>query len=186
MAKVRDVVSNLVQILDMRQGEAERRVEVMHKIQAYLVEESRALLEESLDRLQGRIVADAADITWGTVAVLVSPEGTVTAKAIYGDENSDPWLARLKSEGFHVMTLDVFSSLIQTLKSEVAEGNLIPIIEFLKANARIEIPLMYPDTAPAPAAQQPSEKAISSRWEPSDFLPAPFPHPPLPRGLFRH
>ncbi len=138
MAKVRDVVSNLVQILEMRRGEAERRVEVMHEMQTYLVEESRALLEESLDRLQSRISTDAADITRGTVVVLMSPEGTVTAKAIYGDENSNPWLTRLKSEGFHVMTLHEFLSLIQSLKSKVAERNSIPIvIEFLKANAKI-------------------------------------------------
>ncbi|TRZ50567.1 MAG: hypothetical protein D4S01_06445, partial [Dehalococcoidia bacterium] len=103
----------------------------------------------------------------------------------YSDENSDPYLRRLKSQGFYILTLPGLSDFIQTLRSKVAEGDLIPIIEFLRANARPEMPLGYSGVSPARTAGQPGKPANSSRWKLTDFLPAPFPRPPLPRGLFK-
>jgi len=190
MAEVKRVVSNLVQMLEAKQNEAIDLVDTMHQLQSYLDGESKNIIQGGLDRLLTAIRAEATKITGGrisgwSVVVLISPEGTVTAKEIYGDENCDPWLTRLKSEGFHVMTLDVFSSLIQTLRSEVTEGNLIPIIKFLRANAKMEMPLVYQDVSPVPTVEQPREPTTSSRWKLSNFLPARFPHPPLPRGLFK-
>jgi len=191
MGEVKGVVSKLVQMLEVKQKEAEGLVDTMHQLQSYLDGESKNIIQGGLDRLLTTIRAEATKLTGGRISrwpvvVLISPEGRVTVKEIYGDENSDPWLTRLKSEGFQVMTLNIFSSFIQSLKSEVAEGNLIPIIEFLKANAKIEIPLVYPDASPIPPFEQPGEPSTLSQWKLSDFLPAPFPHPPLPRGLFRH
>ncbi len=190
MDDVKSVVSNLVQMLEARQRESTNLVDTMHQLQSYLDGESKNIVQGSLDRLLTTIMAEATRLTGGrisgwSVMVLISPEGTVTVKEIYGDMNAGPWLARLKSEGFYVITLHEFSSLIHSLKSEVAEGNLIPIIEFLKANARIETPLVYPDASPVPAVEQPREPATSSRWKPSAFLPAPFARRPLPRGLFK-
>ena len=190
MGKVKDVVSTLVQMLEVRQKEAKSLVDTMHELQSYLDGESKNIIQGGLDRLLTRIRAEATELTGGRISrwqvvVLISPEGAVTVKEIYGDENSAPWLTRLKSEGFRVMTLHVFSSLIQSLKSEVAEGNLIPVIEFLKANAKIETPLVYPDLSRAPAVEPPREPSTSSGWKLSDFLPALPPHLPLPRGLFK-
>jgi hypothetical protein len=190
MDDVKRVVSNLVQTLEARQKEATDLVDTMHQLQSYLDGESKNIIQGGLDRLLTTISAEAMKLTGGMISrwqvvVLGSPEGRVSVKEIYGDENSAPWLTRLKSEGFHVMTLHVFSSFIQSLKSEVAEGNLIPIIEFLKANAKIEMPLVYPDASAVLAVEQPREPSTSPRWKPSDFLPARFSHPPLPRGLFK-
>jgi len=190
MGEVRRVVSNIVQMLEAGQKAAADLVDTMHQLQSYLDGESKNIIQGGLDRLLTTARAEAIKLTGGRISrwqvvVLISPEGRATVKEIYGDENRDPWLVRLKAEGFQVMTLHVFSSLIQSLKSEVAEGNLIPIIEFLKANAEIEMPLVYPDASPVPPVEQPREPATSSQWKLSDFLPARFPHPPLPRGLFK-
>ena len=184
MGEVKRVVSNLVEMLDRGQKEAGSLVDPMHRLQSYLEEEPKNILQGSLDRLLSRIRAEAAKITSGLVVVLVSPAGRVSVDSVtYFDENSDPWLRRLKSEGFQVMRLDSFSSLIQSLKSEVAEGNLVPIIEFLRANTKLERAPVY---SPVPALREsPPREASSSGWKPSDFLPAGPPHPPLPKGLFK-
>lgn len=190
MDEVKHIVSNLVQMLEASQKEATNLVDTMHQLQSYLGGESKNIIQGGLDRLLTAIRAEATKLTGGMISrwqvvVLISPKGRVTVGETYSDENSDHWLIRLKSEGFYVMTLDVFSSLIQTLKSKVAEGNLIPIIAFLRANAKIEMPLVYQDVSPVPTVEQPRQPSTSSRWKPTDFLPAPFPHPPLPRGLFK-
>ncbi len=44
-------------------------------------------------------------------------------------------LKRLKCQGFSILTLEGFRFFIKSLKSEVAEGNLILVIQFLRANA---------------------------------------------------
>lgn len=190
MDKVKDVVSNLVQMLEAGQKELTNFVGTVHQLQTYLDAESKNLVQRGLDRLLTTIRAEATKFAGGgisrwQVVVLISPQGRVTVKEIYGDENSDPWLTRLKSEGFQVMTLPIFLSLIQSLRSEVAQGNLIPIIEFVKANTEIEVPVIYSNASPVPAVEEPRKPSTSSRWRLSDFLPAPFPRPPLPRGLFK-
>ena len=179
MSEVKRVVSNLVLMLDRGQKEAKILVEPMHQLQSYLEEAIKTAIQESLDRLLSRIRAEAANITWGSVVVLVSPEGRVTVGKTYTDEDSDPWLKRLKSQDFCVLRLPGFSYFIHSLKTEVAEGNLMPVIEFLRANAKS--PSVY---SPAPAIRE-SEQHASSGWKLSDFLPAGPPYPPLPRGLFK-
>jgi len=183
MGEVKRVVSNLVEMLDRGQKEAGSLVDPMHRLQSYLEEEPKNILQASLDRLLSRIRAEAVKITRGSIVVLVSPEGMVTVGETYSDENSDPRLRRLKSQGFRVMRLDRFSYLIDSLKSEVADGILIPVIEFLRANTKFEWPSVY---SPAPAlTESQRELSTSSEWKPFDFLPALPPHPPLPRGLFK-
>ncbi len=179
MGEVKRVVSNLVQMLEASRKEAESLVGVMHELQSYLEEESKTIIQGSLDRLLSRIRAEAAKITRGLVVLLVAPEGMVTVDKTYSDENSDPYLRRLKSQDFHILKLPGFSHFIQSLKSQVAEGNLIPAIEFLRANAKS--PSVY---SPIPAIRESGQHA-SSEWKASDFLPALPPHPPLPRGLFK-
>jgi hypothetical protein len=155
----------------------------MYKMQTYLVEESKTVVEGSLDRLLSRISAEAAEITSGSVVVLVSPEARVTVEKTYTDEDTDPYLRRLKSQDFYVLTLPQFSCFIQSAKSQVAEGRLIPVIKFLIANTRFGLTPVY---SPAPTLKEsPPHEPSSSQWKLSDFLPAPFPHPPLPRGLFK-
>jgi hypothetical protein len=190
MDNVRRIVSSLMQILEDRQKEAESLANTMHQLQNFLDEESKNIIQGGLDRLLTATREEAARLTGGRVrgwpvVVLVSPEGTVTVKEIYGDENSDPWLTRLKSEGFQVMTQKLFSSFIRSLKSEVAKGNLIPVIEFLRANVKMKISLGYPDASPGPPVEHLREPSTSSQWKLPDFLPARFPRPPLPRGLFK-
>ena len=185
MGKVREAVSNLVQMLEASRKEAKSLVNTMHELQGYLEQESNTIICGGLDRLLSRIRAEAAKITTGSVVVLVSPEDRVTVEKTYSDEDSDPWLRRLKSQGFYILTLPRFSYFIQSLKSQVAEGNLIPVIEFLRANAKFRSPPAY---SPAPAvkqSEQRGEPSTSAGWKASDFLPALPPHPPLPRGLFK-
>jgi len=64
-------------------------------------------------------------------------------------------------------------------------GNWMPVIEFLKANASIERSLAYPAAPPLRKAEESREPFTSSKWKPSDFLPARPPFPLLPRGLFK-
>ena len=197
MGELGRVVSNLVQMLETGRKETESRVEVMHEMQTYLVEKSKTVVEGSLDRLMSRINADAAEITRGTAVVVVSHEGRVTVKETRADKESDPYLRRLKSEHFKVLTLSEFSRIIESVKVQVAKGNLMPVIIFLMANTRPRPTRVY-SPAPIPKASSPVEpsllptvgespnrEATPSKWKLSDFLPAPFPHPPLPRGLFK-
>jgi len=83
------------------------------------------------------------------------------------------------------MRLDGFSSLIQSLKSQVAEENWLPVIEFLRVNTKFDWTPVYLPTPAARKAEQPPESSTSGEWKLSDFLPALPPHPPLPRGLFK-
>ncbi|MBA7565103.1 hypothetical protein ES708_06778 [subsurface metagenome] len=182
MDKVKHVVSNLVQMLDRDQKGAKSLAGIIDELQSYLEEESKTIIEESLDRLLSRIRAEAAKIISGSGVVLVSPEGTASVEETY-NIHSDFWLERLKSQGFSILTLEQFRSFVQSLKSEVADGNLIPVIEFLRANTKFEWPSVY-SPAPALTESEPREPS-SSEWKLSDFLPALPPHPPLPRGLFK-
>ena len=182
MGEVKHVVSNLVQMLDRGQKEAKSLAGIIDELQSYLEEESKTIIEESLDRLLSRIGAEAAKIISGSGVVVVSPEGRVSVKENY-HIHSDSWLERLKSQGFSILTLEQFRAFIQSLKSEVAAGNLIPVIEFLRANTEFGSAPAY---SPAPTLRESErEPSAPSRWKPSDFLPALPPHPPLPRGLFK-
>jgi len=188
MGAVKDVVRNLTKMLDGAQEEAKSLVGTFHQLQTYLEEEPKTILQESLDRLLSRIRAEAAKITGGKitrmlVVVLVSPEGKTSVGETY-DVNSDSWLERLKSQGFSILTLEQFRSFVQSLKSEVAEGDLIPAIEFLRANTEFGLPPAY---SPATVLRESEhgEPSAPSGWKPSDFLPGLPPHPPLPRGLFK-
>lgn len=182
MSGVKRVVSNLVQMLDRGQKEAKSLAGIIDELQSYLEEESKTIIEESLDRLLSRIGAEAAKIISGSGVVLVSPEGRTSVKENY-HIHSDFWLERLKSQGFSILTLEQFRAFIQSLKSEVADGNLIPVIELLKANEEFESAPAY---SPAPALRESERREPSSSgWKLSDFLPALPPHPPLPRGLFK-
>jgi len=185
MNEVKRVVSNLMQMLDGAQKEAESLAGIMDELQSYLEEESKTIIGESLDRLLNTIRAEATKITRGSVVVLVSPEESVSVGETY-DINSDSWLERLKSQGFFILTLEQFRSFVQSLKSEVAEGNWIPVIEFLKANAKFEWPPVYLPTLGAKESEQPREASSSSEWKLPGWLPAfPWEGPPLPRGLFK-
>ncbi len=184
MGEVRRVVSNRVQMLEAKQKEAADLADTMHQLQSCLDGESKKIIQEGLDRLLVRIRVEAAKRTAGLAVVLISPEGW----GIVGDTyniNSDSWLERLKSQGFSILTLEQFRSFVQSLKSEVAEGNLIPVIEFLRANTKFDWAPVYSPTPAVRKAEQPPEPSTSSEWKLSDFLPALPPHPPLPRGLFK-
>ena len=182
MGKVKDVVANTVQMLEVWQKEAESLVDPINQLQNYLDEEPGIVIQASLDQLLSRIRAEVAKITRGSVVVLVSPEGRISVGETY-DINSDSWLERLKSEGFSTLTLEQFRAFIQSLKSEVAGGNTIPIIEFLRANTEFGSAPAY-SLAPA-LRESHGEPSTSSAWKLSDFLPALPPHPPLPKGLFK-
>ena len=181
MRAVKEKVRDLMNMLDRESRQAKSLVDTMHQLQTCLEQESKTIIHGSLDRLLVRIKAEAAKRTSGLVVVLVSPEGWVSVGETY-NINSDSWLERLKSQGFWILRLDEFSSFIDSLKSEVAGGNSIPVIAFLRANTQFPWPLEYSPPAHRVSQQSPT----SSRWKLSDFLPAAFPHPPLPRGLFRH
>lgn len=168
MRAVKEKVRDLIDMLDRESKEAESLVDTMHRLQSYLEEEPKSIIQNSLDRLLSTIRAEAAKITRGSV-VLISPEGRVTVEETYWDENSDPRLRRLKSQVFSILRLDGFSYFINSLKSEVAEGNW-PIIEFLRANTKFESPVYSP--APAIRESEQGKPSAPSRWRPSDFLPA--------------
>lgn len=185
MGEVKLIVSNLMQMLDREQKKAKSLVGIMDELQSYLEEESNTIICGGLDRLLSRVRMEVDNLIGGSARVFISPEGRVTVGTTYSDEDSDSRLKRLKLQDFSILRPDGFSAFIQSLKSEVAAGNWMPVIEFLRANAKIEMPFTYPSTLPAREVERPREAPASSGWKPSDFLPAPPPHPPLPRGLFK-
>jgi len=180
MGKVKDVASSTMQMLEIWRKQAESLVDTIDQLQSYLDEEPKNIIQESLDRLLSRIKAEAAKKISGSSVVLVSPEGRTSVGETY-DINSDSWLERLKSKGFFILTLEQFRAFVQSLKSEVTEGNLVPVIELLRANEEFELAPAY---SPTPAMRE-SSKPSSLEWKLSDFLPALPPPPPLPRGLFK-
>ncbi|GAI13582.1 unnamed protein product, partial [marine sediment metagenome] len=107
MGKVKDVVSNIAQMLEVRQKQAESLVDTIDQLQSHLEEEPRTIIQESLDRLLSRIKAEAAKIISGSGVVLVSPEGKVNVRETY-NIHSDSWLERLKSQGFFILTVEQF------------------------------------------------------------------------------
>jgi len=185
MGEVKGVVSNLMGMLEVKQKEARSLPDTMHRLQSYLDGESKNIVWEGLERLLSAVRAEADKITGGPVVVLISPKGKVTVDKTHSGEDSDPYLRRLKSQGFYILTLPGFSYFIHSLESEVAKGNLVPIIESLRENTKIGKPLSYSDISSA-AAEQPREAPATREWRLSDFLPARFPHLPLPGRLFRH
>jgi hypothetical protein len=187
MGAVKDTVHNLVQMLDSGAEEAKSWADTMHELHSYLEAESKTVIHESLDRLLTTVRTAVAKRIGGSVVILVSPEERVTVDVSYSDEESDPRLRRLKSQGFSILTLPRFSYFIQQLKSEVAQGNLIPgVIEFLRANTKFDWAPVYLPSPAVRKAEQPSESSSSSEWKLTDFLPAfPWEGPPLPRGLFK-
>ena len=78
MGEVEREVSSLVQVLDRESKEAGDLVDPMHRLQSYLEEEPKNILQGSLDHLLSRIRAKATKITGELVVVLVSPEGRVS------------------------------------------------------------------------------------------------------------
>jgi hypothetical protein len=197
MGKVNDVVSNLVQMLEARRKEKESQVEIMDEIQTYLGDRSKTVVEVGLNRLLNRINAEAVEITGGTPVVIVSLTGKATLKKTRTNKEIDSYLRRLQSQNFRVLTLPEFSHVIESFKSQVAKGNLIPVIRFLMANTRPRPTRIY-SPAPVPKTSLPSEpsplpiaeeslnrQTSPSKWNVSDFLPASFPNPPLPRGFFK-
>jgi len=186
MGAVKDKVRDLMRMLDKGRKEAESIADTMDELQSYLEKESNTIICGGLDRLLSRVRMEVDNLIGGSARVLVSPEGKVTVGNTYSDEDSDSRLKRLKSQDFCILRPDDFSAFIKSLKSEVAAGNWMPVIEFLRANAKIEMPFVYPSTSPIREVERPREAPASSGWKPSDFLPALPPHPPLPRGLFKH
>jgi len=186
MGKVKDVVSNLVQMLEASRKEAESRVETMHRLQDCLEEKTKSIIQESLDRLLSRVRMEADNLIGGSARVLISPEERVTVGTTYSDEDSDPWLKRLKAQDFYILRPDGFSAFIKSLKSEVAQGNLLPVIEFLRANTKFEWTPVYLPTPAVRKAEQPPEPSPPSKSKISDWLPMPpWKGPPLPRRLFK-
>jgi hypothetical protein len=186
MGKIKDVVSNLVQMLDSGVEEAKSLVDTMHKLQSYLDAESKTIIEASIDRLLNTIRMEAAKRTTGSVVVIVSPEDRVTVDVTYSDEDSDPYLKRLKSQDFSILRLASFSYFIESLKSEVAEGDCVPAIHFLRANTQFESTSVYLPSPAVRKAEQPPEPSPSSKSKISDWLPMPpWEGPPLPRRLFK-
>ena len=186
MGKAKDVVSNLAQMLDSGVEEAKSLVETMHRLQDCLEEKTKSIIQESLDRLLSRVRMEADNLIGGSARVLISPEERVTVGTTYSDEDSDPRLRRLKSQGFYILTLSGFTSFIWSLKSDVAQGNWVVAIEFLRANTKFEWTPVYLPTPAVRKAEQPSEPSTSSEWKLPGWLPAfPWEGPPLPRRLFK-
>jgi len=183
MGAVKQAVSELVRMLNRRQKEAKRLPITLDRLEKYLTEKPKEIIHFSLFLLLTRIEGEAAKRT-RSVVVFISPELRVSVGETH-NVNSDSWLERLKSQGFTILTLEQFRSFIRSLQLEVSQGNYMPAIEFLRANAEFQRPSPYPAPS-ARKAEEPRESSAPSEWKASDFLPALPPHPPLPRGLFKH
>ena len=184
MGEVERVVSELIEMLDRSQKEAEVSASVMDQLDIFLEQESNAIIRDNLSRLLSKIEKEAAKRA-GRIVIVISPEDKIRIVETSGAVESDPYLMALKSRDFYVLTLSDFSSLIEALKSEVARPRRLSIIELLMANAEFVAPLLYLAAPPVGTAEKRHEKPNRSSWKLSDLLPAPPLHPPMPRGLFR-
>lgn len=183
MGAVKRATSQLLRMLDRQQKEAKRLPVIIDKLEEYLKKKPKEIIDWSLFLLQYRIEAEAAKRTPRLPVIIVSPDSTVSL----GDTNdvaSDSWLKRLRSEGFSVLTLEQFQSFIKSLQLQVKQEDYMPAINFLKANAKLQLALPFP-VSYAGKPENPHKPPVPSKWKPSDFGPAPFPLPPLPKGLFK-
>lgn len=182
MGAVKRKVSELMQVLDREQKEAKRLPVIMGKLEHCLKEKPMKIIDFNLFLLQFTIEAEAARMTLGLPVVLISPHLAISVVESQ-DMESDFRLKRLKSEGFSILTLEQFQAFIKQLQSQVKLENYLAAIKFLKANAR----LWMTSTASVPSggkAVEPRKRPVSQkRWKPTDFLPAPFPFRPFPKGL---
>lgn len=186
MGAIKHKVSHLARMLERERREVKRLVSVIESLQTYLEEEPKRIICRSLDHLARTILAEAARRTFGSAVVIISPEGGVIIGETYQEDwNRYSWLNRLKSEGFFIVTAREFTLLVESLKSEVSRGEWQRSVEFLRANKSNE----ESPASRVPASEirkRPHDKVSqSSGWKISDFLPAPPPYPPLPRGLFK-
>ena len=137
MGAVKQAVSDLMRMLNRRQKEAARLPATLDRLESYLREEPKKIIHLNLFLLLTRIEGEAARKTRETVVVFISPEGMVSVRETH-NVKSDSWLERLKSQEFSVLSLEEFKSFVQSLKSQVAQGNFIPTIEFLRANTEFQ------------------------------------------------
>lgn len=171
MAPISDVVAELMAMLDGFQEEAKGLSGTIERLTNWFDLEPKRLITESLDAVLSKVRRDAPKEPFKPRLVLMSPEGRVR---ILSAGHAVP-------EGY--LVLNIFQ-LSRFLKSQVAKGNWMPAVGFIRANREIRGIPWYPTTRPRESKPAVSEQP-GERWNLSDFLPAPPPYPPLPRGLFK-
>lgn len=183
MGALKRKVSQLTRLLDRGQKQANRLPVIMDKLEHYFKEKPKEIVDLSLFLLQYSIDCEAAKGAQRLAVVIISPDLAVNVNETR-DMDSDSWLQRLKSEGFAVLTLEQFRSLIRYLRLGLTQEKYMPAIKFLKANADFQTTLspMVPSVRKVKGHGKPS---ASSKWKLSDLLPAPPPHLPVPKAFFK-
>lgn len=137
MGEVEREISKLMMMLDRMLKEAESSASVMEELDRFLEQESSAIIQESLDRLLSEVENEVTQRAGSPVFVRISPTYNISIEEIHGDVDSNPYVMRLRSEGFIIKTISDFSTLVEALKSRAAGPKRVDIIEFLMANVNM-------------------------------------------------
>ena len=174
MAPLKDVVTQLMATLDGLSEEAKDLSGTIERLTSWFEQESKRLIMESLDTILNEVIRNGPEDPFKP-HLLMSANGRVST---LGTDHARP-------QGYRLLTVGELLRLIESLKSQVAKGKWLPAVEFIKANRKVRGLTIRPaarlEQSKPPVTKQPDEAG----WKPSDFLPAPPPYPPLPRGLFK-
>jgi hypothetical protein len=171
MAPLKEVVTELMAMLDGLSEEAKELSGTTERLTNWFEQESKRLIMESLDTILSEVMRNDPEDPFKP-HLLMSANGRVST---LGTDHAKP-------QGYQLLTVGELLRLIRSLESQVAGGKWVPAVEFIKANRKVRGLTIRPA-----ARVEQSKPVVTERpgWKPSDFLPAPPPYPPLPRGLFK-
>lgn len=175
MAALKDVVAELMALLDSLREEAKSVSGTIDRLTNWFDQEPKKLIVENLDLVLSKVKRDAPKEPFQPQLVLLSPKGRVSILRAH----------QAKPKGYLVLNIFDLSRFIESLKSQVAKGNWMPAVEFIKANRELPTLPIYPVAQVEQSETAVTRRPNEARWKLSDFLPMPPPYPPLPRGLFK-
>ena len=139
MGLMNEKLSELEQLLDREQVLAKELPAIIGRLDRFLEEKPKEVINSSLSLLQTRIEREASKGISGIAMVIIAPDLTISVNST-ADIDSDHFVKRLRSEGCLVFTLEQFVNSMSDLRLQVAYEDCMPAIEFLKANAELRMP----------------------------------------------
>lgn len=171
MASLKEAVTQLMAMLDGLSQEASQFSGTTERLTSWFEQEAKRLIMEGLDAIVNEILSHGPEDPF-KLRLLVSANGRASAV-----DSNQPC-----PQGYQLLYVGEFLALIRSLKSQVSRGKWASALQFIKANRKVRGLAILPPTSIEKSKPDLTEQP---GWKPSDFLPAPPPYPPLPRGLFK-
>lgn len=174
MAPLKDVVTELMAMLDGLSEEAKNVSGTIERLTNWFDREPRRLIRESLDTVLDEIIRNGPEDPFKP-QLLMSANGRIsTVGAGYA-----------RPQGYEMLSVGELIGLIRSLESQVEKGKCMAAMEFIKANRKVRGLTIRPAARVEQSKPVVTKQPDEARWKLSDFLPALPPYPPLPRGLFK-